>query len=79
MPSDNVKVINKVIDTYPEVFEALLEFERTKRLPKLYRRKRFNITINENVLRDFKRYCLEKNVNMSGFIEHKMVEVLKKR
>lgn len=64
---------------YPEVFEALLEFERTKRLPQLYRRKRFNITINENVLRDFKRYCSEKNVNMSRFIEHKMVEILKKR
>jgi hypothetical protein len=45
-----------IINKYPEVFEALLEYEKTKRIPKLYRRKRLNITIDENVLREFKVY-----------------------
>ncbi len=75
---DNVNVLNKVIDLYPEVFEALLEFERTKKVPKLYRRKRLNITIDENILRDFKRYCGEKNINMSRLLEKKMLEEMSK-
>ena len=62
MESNNVRRANELINHYPEVFESLLEFERTKKIPKIYRRKRLNITLNENILRDFKRYSREKNV-----------------
>ncbi|MFH0978462.1 MAG: hypothetical protein V1837_04130 [Candidatus Woesearchaeota archaeon] len=68
----------EIIRKYPEVFESLLEYERTKKLPKLYRRKRLNITIDENVLRRFKAYCTEKNINMSRFLEKKMIEGMHK-
>jgi post-segregation antitoxin (ccd killing protein) len=77
MQQDNVSRARELINRYPEVFESLLEFERTKRIPKLYRRKRLNITIDENTLRDFKSYCKSKNSNMSRFLETKMAEALK--
>lgn len=77
MALDNVKRANKLINKYPEVFESLLEFERTKKLPKLYRRKRLNITIDENILKDFKSHCKRKNINMSKLIEKKMLDDLK--
>ena len=79
MQSDNVNIAKKIIKKYPEVFESLLEFERTHKIPKIYKRKRFNITINENVLHDFKRYCTEHNINMSQLLEKKMLETLKEK
>ncbi|MCK5283588.1 MAG: hypothetical protein KAK00_09365 [Nanoarchaeota archaeon] len=77
MQSDNVLMAKKLIADYPEVFESLLEFERTKKIPKLYRRKRLNITIDENTLRDFKSYCENRNINMSRLIERKITETMK--
>ena len=74
MQSDNVRTVKEIIAKYPEVFESLLEFERTKKIPKLYRRKRLNITIDENILREFKKYCEKKSVNMSRFLEGKIME-----
>ncbi|MBN1543895.1 hypothetical protein JW898_00355 [Candidatus Woesearchaeota archaeon] len=76
MQSDNVDRIKEVIRKYPEVFESLLEFERTKKLPKLYRRTRLNITIDENTLREFKSFCRRQNINMSRLLERKMIEVI---
>jgi len=77
MVSDNVKRARKLINRYPEIFESLLEFERTKKLPKLYRRKRIDITIDENVLRDFKAFCEKKAITLSRFIEKEMLKALK--
>jgi hypothetical protein len=76
-PSNTAKA-KEIIKKYPEVFESLLEFERIKRIPKLYRRKRFNITIDENILREFKEYCARNNINMSKLIEKKIVEAISK-
>ncbi|KHO45858.1 MAG: hypothetical protein QS98_C0007G0016 [archaeon GW2011_AR3] len=77
MVSDNVLRARQIIAKYSEVFESLMEFERTKKLPKLYRRKRLNITIDENVLRDFKKYCGKNGINMSRWLERKMVDAVK--
>lgn len=77
MQSSNVLRAKQIIARYPEVFESLVEFEKTKKLPKLYRRKRLNITIDENILRDFKSYCEKRNINMSRIIEKKMIEEIK--
>lgn len=78
MSLNNVEGIRKIVNKYPEVFESLLEFERTRKIPKLYRRKRLNITIDENILRDFKAYSRDKNINISRFLEKKMIEEMKK-
>ena len=74
MPSDNVRRARQIIAKYPEVFASLEEYDRTRKLPKLYRRKRFNITIDENVLRAFKDYCGRNHINMSRLLERKMLE-----
>ena len=74
MGSAEVARAKELIHEYPEVFESLLEFERTKRIHKLYRRKRLNITIDENVLRKFKSYCGSRQINMSRLLEKKMVD-----
>ena len=79
MESYNVRTAKELIRMYPEVFESLLEFERTKRVPKLYRRKRLNITIDENTLKEFKSFCRQNNINMSRILERKMVEVMKSK
>ena len=71
-----VETARRIIRGNPDVFEALLEFERTKKLPKTTYRKRFNITIDNDVLRKFKRYCEEHKKNMSRMLEEKMIEIL---
>jgi hypothetical protein len=78
MVSDKVLRAKQLIGKYPEVFDSLLEFERTKKIPKLYRRKRLNITIDENVLRDFKAYCEQNHLNMSKLLEEKMIDSIKR-
>ncbi len=48
----------------PEMFDALLEFERTKKLPRTSYRQRINLTIDSALLRKFKQYCRENSLNM---------------
>ena len=69
--------IDKIIKDNPRAFEALLEFERTKKLPKINYRERINLTIDGNLLRKFKKYCKENNYNMSRIIEKHIKEELK--
>ena len=78
MSSNRVlKKIDKIIKENPRMFEALLEFERTKKLPKLVYRERINLTIDGNLLRKFKRYCQEHGYNMSRLIEKHIKKELK--
>jgi|SRR3972149_3654374 len=72
--NETVNKAKKIIAEYPEVFQALLDFETTKKIPKLYRKKRLNITIDENLLRKFKERAKNKGINISRFIERKMIE-----
>ncbi len=65
------------IKKYPEIFSALEEFERTKRLPKFSYRKRLDITIDEHLLKRFKQHCRENGLNMSRVIEKHLKEELK--
>jgi hypothetical protein len=48
-----------------EVFQALEDYERLKKIPKIYGRKRLNITIDENVLREFKAHSRKNGINGS--------------
>jgi len=76
MPSFKETAI-KGIKEYPEIFSALEEFEKTKRIPNFSYRKRLDITINENILREFKNYCRERGLSMSRVIELHLKEELK--
>lgn len=64
----------QVIREHPEAFEALLEYERTKKLPKLNYKERANFTIDSTLLRKFRTYCKEKGLNMSRVIERYIKE-----
>ncbi len=65
-----VKLAKKSIKEEPEVFDALLEFEKTGRVPKFTRKKRIDFTLDTEVLRKFKYYCEKNNLKMSNVIEN---------
>ena len=67
----------KAIKERPELFQALLEFERTGKLPKLGYKKRANFTIDEDVLRNFRSYCKTQGYNMSAKIEQLIIKEIK--
>lgn len=75
--SKAVEEIRKVIRENPELFEALEEYDRTKKLPKMSHRQRINITIDNSLLMKFKQYCREHGFNMSRLIEKHIKEELK--
>ncbi len=77
--SEFVKTAKRIIREKPEVFEALLEFERTKKLPKTLYHQRINLTIRNDVLKSFKRYCEERDLNMSAIVESFMQEAVRKK
>lgn len=64
-----LKNAKKIIKENPEYFEALIEFENTKKLPKLKYKKRINFTIDEDTIRKFKIYCEKEGYKMSNRIE----------
>lgn len=66
------------IKKYPEIFSALEEFEQTKKIPKFSYRKRIDVTIDEHLLKKFKEYCKQTNLNMSRVIEKYMKKELEK-
>jgi len=72
-----LKIAKEIIKKHPEYFEALLEFERTKKLPKFTYKKRVNFTIDENLFREFRNFCEKKNLKMSGVIEKLISNSLK--
>lgn len=71
-----IETAKRIIKENPEVFEALLEFERTKKLPKLTRKERINITIDSNLLKKFRDYCRKNNKVISRTIEQHIKEEL---
>ena len=67
----------KGIRENPEVFDALLEFERTKRVPKLSYRRRIDITLDESVLRRLRSVSADKGIPLSRFIERALLRALR--
>ena len=69
-----LKAAEKVMNENPEMLEALMIFERTKKLPKINYKKRANFTIDENILRQFRAHCRKKGYKMSNRIEKLMIK-----
>ncbi len=78
MPSGKeiVRLAKEAIREHPEAFEALLEFERTGRLPKVGYKTRANFTIDAALLRRFREYCRQKGMKMSAVLEKHIEEEL---
>lgn len=64
-----VKYAKDAIKEHPEMFEALLELERTGKLPKPNPKERVNFTIDVKLIREFRSYCKEHGYKMSSLIE----------
>lgn len=74
-----VKLSEKIIKGNPEAFEALLEFERTKKLPRLNYKERVNFTIDSKLLKKFRLHCKKHNLKMSTKIESLIDESIKRK
>ena len=76
MPSGKeiVQAAKKVIKERPEIFEALMEFERTGKVPKVDYKIRANFTIDARLLRKFREYCRKQGKKMSAVLEKYITE-----
>lgn len=72
-----LKTVDRLIKEQPEIFDALLEFERTKRVPKFTYKKRVNFTIDAELFRRFRQYCNKHGIKMSARIEQHILEDVK--
>ncbi len=64
-----VEIAKDSVKKHPEMFEALLEYERTGKLPKPNPKERANFTIDAKLLRQYRAYCRAKGYKMSARIE----------
>ena len=74
-----LKNARKSIILYPEIFEALEEYDKTHRLKKVNYKERANFTIDAGLLSQFRKYCQMHNVNMSARIEKYIAKELEKQ
>lgn len=69
-PNPQLKRALRIIKEHPQVFEALEEYDRTRKMPKTIYRERINLTIDGDLLKKFRKYAREKGLNMSRVIEN---------
>lgn len=70
-----LKIARGIVKRKPEVFETLMEFEKTK---KIRTKTRLNFTIDKSTAFRFRKFCREKGYNMSSKIEQAMNEMMEK-
>ncbi len=73
-----IELADKAIKEHPEAFEAMLEFERTKKLPRPQTKERVNFTLDRNLIRRLREHSRKKNQKMSNLIEELIKEKLAK-
>ena len=76
MPSNKfLKLAHEVAEKDKELFESLMEFERTK---KVRTKTRLNFTIDKSIASRFKKLCRSHGYNMSAKIEQAIEEMIDK-
>ena len=70
-----LKIADNIVAEEKEVFETLMEFEKTK---KIRTKTRMNFTIDKSTASKFKKYCKNKGYNMSAKIEQSMKDIVHK-
>ena len=79
MPSSKfVELAKQIVRKHPEMFESLMEYERTGKLPKPNPKIRANFTIDARAFRSYREYCKKHGCKMSSRIEKFMQEELSK-
>ena len=71
-----LKIAERIAKEDKALFDALIEFEKTK---KLRTKERLNFTIDKVIAGKFKRFCKEHGYNMSAKVEQVIAELIKKR
>lgn len=74
-----LQAFRKVQREHPEMFEALEEYDRTRRLRKISYKERANFTIDAGLLRNFRNYCKTQGYNMSRLLEQFIKETITKK
>ena len=69
-----IKTTERLMKEQPEIFDALLEFERTGKILKFTYKKRVNFTLDATLFRKFRSYCEKKGIKMSTRIEQHIRE-----
>ena len=69
-----LETADRILREKPEMFEALMEYERTKRIRT---KERLNFTIDRSLASQFKKFCREHAYNMSAKVEQAMREMMK--
>ena len=64
----------RLIRKNQDVFDALLEYERTKKLPKLKRKTRIDVTVDRDLLREFRRLAPSHGAKLSPIVEMRLRE-----
>lgn len=77
--SEFVKTFREIYKEYPEVFDALEEYDRTRKLRKIRYKERANFTIDARILRNFRAYCKIHGYNMSRLLEQFIRETITKK
>ena len=78
MSSNNyAQTAKRLIAEHADLFDALLEFERTKKMPRLSRKKRVNVTLDADLLRAFKREAAGRGAKLSPVLEQAMKRQLR--
>ena len=78
MSSDKsfIETAREIIKRNPEYFEALAEFDRTGKLPKITFKKRIDITVDKDIINKFKEFCRKKGYKVSNRIEQLIIRDL---
>ncbi len=69
-----IKTTDRLLREQPEIFDALLEFEKTGRVPKFTYKKRVNFTLDSALFSKFRDFCSKRGIKMSTRIEQKIRE-----
>jgi len=69
-----IKTAERLLKEQPEIFDALLEFEKTGRVPKFTYKRRYNFTLDPMLFNKFRVYCEKKGIKMSTRIEQHIRE-----
>jgi len=72
-----IRTTDRLIKEQPEIFDALLEAEKTGRVPKFTHKKRIDITIDSEILRKFREVCRKQGYKISNRIERLIIQDIK--
>lgn len=76
MPSSKfLKIAETIAERDKEVFDTLMDFEKTK---KIRTKVRLNFTIDKSVASRFRKFCREHGYNMSAKVEQALIDLVEK-